>query len=135
MTPEQIRELALKLYTVVFECEGVAELAIWQGCLRTCQRWDVEPPTAMLISEALTGYLYDGSRPRTPLVTPLAKAQAVLHQTIGAAYDEEPPASPAGARLTPSAIAAMVEWALTVGAHPVRSGIDARVERAGNAAL
>jgi hypothetical protein len=32
---------------------------------------------AMLISEALTGDLYDRSRPRTPLVTPLAKAQAV----------------------------------------------------------
>ena len=59
MIPEQIRELALQLHTVVFEGEGVAELAIWQRCLHTCQYWDVEPPTAILISEALTGYLAD----------------------------------------------------------------------------
>jgi hypothetical protein len=81
MTPEPIRELALQLYTIVFESEGVAELTVWQRCLHTCQRWDVEPSTAILISEALTGYLYDGSRPQVPLVTPLARAQAVLHQT------------------------------------------------------
>jgi hypothetical protein len=115
MTSEQIRALALQLYTVVFEGEGVAELALWQRCLRTCQGWDMEPPTAILISEALTDYLYNGSRPRTPLVTPLAKAQAVLHQTIGAADDGEPLACPASTRLTPSAIAAMVGWVLTVG--------------------
>jgi hypothetical protein len=72
----------------------------------------------MLISEALTGYLYDRSRPRTPLVAPLAKAQAVLHQAVGAADDGEPGAAMA-ARLTPSAIAAMVGWALTAGEHPV----------------
>jgi hypothetical protein len=135
MTSEQIRELALKLYTIVFECEGVAELEIWQRCLRACQRWDVEPPTAMLISEALTGYLYDGSRPRTPLVTPLAKAQAVLHQTVGAAHDGEQSACPARTRLTPSTIAAMIEWVLTVGEDPVSAGADVRVERAGAAAL
>jgi hypothetical protein len=133
MTPEQIRELALKLYTVVFESDGVAPLAIWQRCLRACQRWDVEPPTAVLISEALTGYLTDGGRPRTPLVTPLTKAQAVLHQTTGAVYDEEP--GSAWTRLTPSAIAAMVEWVLTAGEHPVSAGADTRVERAGTAAL
>jgi len=135
MTSEQIRKLALQLYTVVVESEGVAELAIWERCLRTCRTWDLEPPMAMLISEALTGYLYDGGCPQTPLVTSLAKAQAVVHQTIGAAYDGEPSACPAWTRLTPSAIAAMVEWALTVGEHPVSTGIDARVERAGNAAL
>ena len=118
MTPDQIRELALKLYTIVFECEEVAELAIWQRCLRACRSRDVEPPTAMLISEALTGYLYDGSRPRAPLVTPLRKAQAILHQTVGAAHDGEPSACPAGARLTPSAIAAMVGWVLTAGRSP-----------------
>jgi len=84
MTPEQIRELALQLYTIVFQSEGVVPLAVWQRCLRTCERWDVEPRTAVLISEALTGYLADGWRPRTPRVTPLAKAQAVLHQTAGA---------------------------------------------------
>jgi hypothetical protein len=118
MTSEQIRELALTLYTVVFESEGVAELTIWQRCLRTCRRWDLEPPMAILISEALTGYLADGGRPEISLVTPLAKAQAVLHQTTGTAYDGEPAACPAGTRLTPSAIAAMVGWALTVGEHP-----------------
>ena len=85
MTSEQVRELALTLYAVVFACEGIAALEVWHRCLRACHRRDVEPPTAMLISEALTGYLYDGDRPRTPLVTPLAKAQAVLHQTAGAA--------------------------------------------------
>jgi hypothetical protein len=115
MTPEQIRALALQLYTVVFEGEGVAELALWQRCVRTCQGWDVEPPMAILISEALTDFLYNGSHPRSPLVTPLAKAQAVLHQTIGAADDREPLACPASARLTPSAVAAMVGWVLTVG--------------------
>jgi hypothetical protein len=133
MTSEQIRELALKLYTIVFECEGVAELKIWQRCLRACQSEGVEPPTAMLITEALTGYLYDGGRPRTPLVTPLAKAQAVLHQTTGAAYDEEP--GPARTRLTPSTIVAMIEWVLTVGEDSVSAGADARVERTGTAVL
>ena len=123
MTPEHVRELALQLYTIVFESDGVAPLAIWERCLRACQRWDVEPPTAVLISEALTGYLYDGRRPRTPLVTPVAKAQAVLHQTTGAVDDEEP--GPARTRLIPSAIAAMVEWVLTTGEHPVRAGADA----------
>jgi hypothetical protein len=118
MTPEQIPGLALRLYTIVFESEAVAPLAVWQRCLSTCQRWDVAPPTAVLISEALTGYLYDRSRPRTPLVAPLAKAQAVLYQTAGAADDGEPGAAMA-ARLTPSAIAAMVGWALTAGEHPV----------------
>jgi hypothetical protein len=29
MTPEQIRELALHLYTIVFESEGDAQLATW----------------------------------------------------------------------------------------------------------
>ena len=120
MTSEQIQELALTLYTVVFECEGIAELEVWRRCLRACQRRHVEPPTAMLISEALTGYLYDRDRPRTPLVTPLAKAQAVLHQTAGAADGEEP--GSAMARLTPLAVAAMVGWALTAGEHPVGAG-------------
>ena len=66
----------------------------------------------MLISEALTDYVYDGGRPPTPRVTPLAKAQAVLRQTIGAADDGDPAACPARTRLTPSAIAAMIGWVL-----------------------
>jgi hypothetical protein len=118
MTSEQIRQLALTLYAIVFECERIAELEVWHRCLRACRRRDVEPPTAVLISEALTGYLYDRNRLRTPLVTPLAKAQAVLHQTAGAADDGEPRAAMA-TRLTPSAIAALVGWALTAGEHPV----------------
>jgi hypothetical protein len=117
MTPQQIRELALRLYTVIVECEGVAELALWQRCIRTCQRWDLEPPMAMLVSEALTGYLADGGRPRTPLVTPLAKAKAVLHQTLSGAHNGEPPACPANTRLTPYAIAALIEWVLAAGGN------------------
>jgi hypothetical protein len=120
MTPEQIRALALRLSTVMFTREGVAELAVWQRCLRTCQRWDLEPPMAVLISEALTGSLDDGRRPHTPLVTPLAKAKAMLHQTIGGAHDGEQSACPAGARLTPSAIAALVEWLLAAGGGNIR---------------
>jgi hypothetical protein len=116
MTSEQIQELALTLYAVVFECEGIAELEVWHRYLRACQRRDLEPPTAMLISEALTGYLYDRDRPRTPFVTPLAKAQAVLHQTAGAADGGEP-GSAMATRLPASAIAAMVGWALTAGKH------------------
>jgi hypothetical protein len=126
MTSEQIRQLALKLYTVVFECDGVPELAIWQRCLCVCQSWDLNPPTAMLISEALTGYLYDRSRPQTPLVTPLAKAQAVLHQTAGAAHAGEGPPDPAWTRLTPSTIAAMIEWVLALEEAPVSAGTDAQ---------
>jgi hypothetical protein len=121
MTPEKIRALALQLYTVVFESEGIADLALWERCLRTCRRWDVAPPPAVLISEALTGYLSDGGRPQAQLVTPLAKAQAVLHRTIGAADDGEQ--CPARTRLTPSAIADMVGWVLTaVGEHPAGAG-------------
>jgi hypothetical protein len=75
MTSEQNQELALTLYAVVFEGDEIAELEVWHRCLHACQGRDVEPPTAMLISKALTGYLDDRDRPRTPLVTPLAKAQ------------------------------------------------------------
>jgi hypothetical protein len=125
MTSKQIRQLSLKLYTVAFECDGVPKFAIWQRCLHTCRRWDLEPSTVLLISEALTGYLYDKSRPQTPLVTPLAKAQAVLHQTAGAAYDGETSPYPAWTRLTPSAIAAMIEWALTMEDAPGSAGLDA----------
>jgi hypothetical protein len=90
---------------------------------------------AMLIREALTGDLYDRSRPRTPLVTLLAKAQAVLHQTAGAAYDGETSPDPAWTRLTPSTIAAMIAWVLTVEDAPVSAGTDARgvVTREGRA--
>jgi hypothetical protein len=65
-------------------------------------------------------FRYDRDRPRTPLVTPLAKVQAVLHQAAGAADGEEP--GSAMARLTPSAVAAMVGWALTAGDHSVGAG-------------
>jgi hypothetical protein len=113
MTPEQIRELALQLYAAVFDSAGAAELSTWQRCLHACRGWDLEPPTAVLISEALTGYVYGESRPQTPLVTSLAKAQAVLHHTTGAA-DGGAPGS-ARTRLTPSAIADMVGWVVVTG--------------------
>ena len=111
MTPEQIHELALHLYTIVFDSQGVTELATWQRCLGACR--DLEPPTAVLISEALTGYLYDGDRGRPPSVTPLAKAQAVLRHTTGAADDGGP--GSARTRLTPSVIADMVGWVVVAG--------------------
>jgi len=132
MTSEQIRELALQLYTVVFESEGVPELATWQRCLDACRTWGTEPPTAMLIIEALTSYVYDGGRPQSRFVTPIAKAQAVLHQTIGVGHDGE--ACPARTRLTPSAIAAMIGWVLVAWREPpVRTDTDVRVDRTGNA--
>jgi hypothetical protein len=136
MTPEQIRKLALQLYTVVVEGEGVAELAVWHHCLRACRSWDVEPPSAVLISEALTGYLADGGRPCSPTVTPLGKAQAVLQQTTGVAHDGEPSACWANTQLTPSAVAAMVGWVLTATREsPVSAGTEARVDGAGTGAL
>jgi hypothetical protein len=100
-------------------------LAIWQRCLHTCRSWDPNPPTTLLIREALTGDRYDRSRPRTPLVTLLAKARAVLHQTAGAASDGETSPDPAWTRLTPSTIAAMIAWVLTMEDAPVRAGPDA----------
>jgi uncharacterized Zn-binding protein involved in type VI secretion len=122
MTPEQIRTLALQLYAVIFDSDGVAALTTWQRCLRACRRWTLEPATAMLISEALTDYIYDGTRPRLTGATPLAKAQAVLRQAIGAADDGDPAACPARTRLTPSAIAAMIGWVLVAGPHPIHAG-------------
>jgi hypothetical protein len=106
---------ALQLYTIVFESDGVA------------------PPPTVLISEALTGYLADGGRPRHPLVTALAKAQAVLHQGMGAGNDDEP--GSARTRLTPSAVAAMVGWALSAGEHAVSASAEARVDGTGTGTL
>lgn len=100
-------------------------MAIWQRCLHTCRSWDLEPPMAMLIREALTGDRYDRSRPRTPLVTPLATAQAVCHHTAGAASDGETSPEPAWTRLTPSTIAAMIAWVLTLEDARVRAGTTA----------
>jgi hypothetical protein len=122
MTPEEIRPLALQLYAVIFDSDGMAALTTWQRCLRVCRRWTLEPATAMLISEALTDYVYDGTRPRLTRATPLAKAQAVLRQAIGAADDGDPTGCPARTRLTPSAIAAMIDWVLIAGPHPVHAG-------------
>ena len=79
----------------------------------------MEPAAAVLIREALTGDLADGSRPGPPRGTPLAKAQAGLHRTASA-VDDGPGA--ARTRLTPSAITAMVGWALTAGEDPVGAG-------------
>jgi hypothetical protein len=38
-----------------------------------------------------------------------------LHHTTGGAPDGEPPAAPPRVRLTPSAIAALIEWVLAAG--------------------
>ena len=67
----------------------------------------------MLISEALTDYVYDGTRPRLTGATPLAKAQAVLRHTTVAVDDGEP--GSARTRLTPAAIADMVGWVVVTG--------------------
>jgi hypothetical protein len=112
MTLQQIHDFALTLYTVIFESEAVAELAVWQRCLHTCQAWGLEPPMATLISEALTGYLYNDNRQASPLVTRLDKAQAVLHYTMGGALYMGPLASPRSTKLAPYAIVAMIEWVL-----------------------
>jgi hypothetical protein len=112
MTPEQIRDFALTLYTVIVESDAVAELTVWQRCLQTCRVWGLEPPVAALISEALTSYLSGGTRQAFPLVTDLDKAQAVLQHTMGGALDVGPRASARSTRVAPYAIAAMVEWVL-----------------------
>jgi hypothetical protein len=119
MTPEQIRDLALTLYAIILERDDAAKpRAVGDRCLRTCQARGLEPPVAALISEALTGYVYDGSRRGVALVTPISKAQAVLQLTMGRPDDAVLHPRPVGAQLTASAIAAMIGWVLTVGVEP-----------------
>ena len=74
MTPAQIRELALTLYTMIIESDERTAQAIRQGCIRICQDRGVEPPTAALSSDALTGYLYGWRYQTLSLVTPIMKA-------------------------------------------------------------
>lgn len=116
MSPEQIRDVALMLYAIVVDSHEVAESkAMCARCLRACQARGLEPTEAAMISEALTGYIYDWNSRRVPLVTPIAKAQTVLHLSMGGRDDTVIHTCPAGDRLTPSAIAAMIGWVLTVG--------------------
>jgi hypothetical protein len=116
MTPEQIRDLALTLYAIIFASHEVAETTrVYDRCLRTCQKRGLATLVAALVSEALTGYLYNGSSPGAPLTMPIAKAQALLHLTMGEPNDAVPQTRPANAWLRPDAIAAMIGWVLTVG--------------------
>ena len=116
MTPEQIRDLALTLYTIIFESHDVAEPRLVRDrCIRTCQKKGLEPTVAAMISEALTSYVYGWSNRSAPLITPISKAQAVLHLTMGGPADAVMHTRPANAWLTPDAIAAMVGWVLTAG--------------------
>jgi hypothetical protein len=70
---------------------------------------------AALVSEALTGYIYGWSSRSVPLMTPIAKVQAVLHLTMGEPDHALPQTRPANAWLRPGAIAAMIGWVLTAG--------------------
>ena len=116
MTPEQIRDVALTLYALIVESYDVAEpKAARTHCLLACQARGLELAEAGMISEALTGYIYDWNSRSVPLVTPIAKAQTVLHLSMGGCDDTVIHTCPAGDRLTPSAIAAMIGWVLTVG--------------------
>jgi hypothetical protein len=117
MTSAQVRELALKLYAMIFGSDERAEQAIRLRCLRSFHDRGLEPTIAALISDALMGYLY-GSRPQTlALVTSRVKAQAVLSQTMSGSADVRHSERPISARLTSYAIATMVEWVLAVGIY------------------
>jgi hypothetical protein len=116
MTPEQIRDTALTLYTIIFESHDVAEAKLVRDrCICTCQKRGLEPTVAAMISEALTGYVYGWSNRSAPLMTPISKAQAVLHLTMGGPDDAVTHTRPANTWLTPDAIAAMIGWVLTAG--------------------
>jgi hypothetical protein len=116
MTPEQIRDLALTLYTLIFEGHDVTEPKLVRDrCIRTCKKRGLGPSVAAMISEALTGYVYGWSHRSAPLTTPISKAQAVLHLTMGGPDDAVTHTCPASAWLTTDAIAAMIGWVLTAG--------------------
>jgi hypothetical protein len=109
MTPAQIRDLALTLYTVIFESSDVMEPnPVRDCCIRTCQQRGLDPTMAAKISEALTGYVYRWSSRGSHLVTHLPKAQAILNCPMGGHDDTVRHTLPVGARLTPYAIAEMI---------------------------
>jgi hypothetical protein len=114
MTPEQIRDLALMLYTIIFESGDVVEpKAVRDRCIRTCQKRGLDPTAATRISEALTGYVYGWRSRGAELVTQVSKAEAVLQLAMGEYDGSVRHTRPAGARLTPYAIAEMIGWVLT----------------------
>jgi hypothetical protein len=119
MTPTDIHDLALKLFTILVECEAVTEPLLHERCRRTCQAQGLDATTAMLITEALTSYLSGWRQQDTPLETPLAKAQAILWLTMGGADELKSSTAPMGSRLAPYAIGAMIEWVLTAGEETV----------------
>jgi hypothetical protein len=116
ITPEQIRDLALTLYTFIFESGDKApRKAMRDRCIRTCQKRGLDVAVAAMISEALTGYVYGLSSRGSHLVTCVPKAQTVLHLAMGGHNGAVRDTRPAGARLAPYAIAEMITWVLTVG--------------------
>jgi hypothetical protein len=116
LTPEQIRDLSLTLYTFIFESGDKAPpKAMSDRCIRTCQKRGLDLAVAAMISEVLTGYIYGGSSQGSLLVTCVPKAQVVLHLAMGGHKGVVMDTRPAGARLAPYAIAEMIAWVLTVG--------------------
>jgi hypothetical protein len=115
MTPAQIRELALALFTVIFESGDVREpKPVRDRCIRTCQQRGFDLTSAAMISEALMGYVYGWSSRGAYLVAHQPKAQAILNCAMGGHDDIMRYTLPVGARLTPYAIAEMIGWVLTV---------------------
>jgi hypothetical protein len=117
ITPAQIRDLALALYTVIFQSGDVIEpQPVRDYCIRRCQQRGLDQTMATMISEALTGYVYGWSSRGARLVTHLPKAQAILNCAMGGHDDTVRHTLAVGARLTPYAIGDMIGWVLTVGA-------------------
>src|SRR5262245_1433151 len=127
MTPTEIQELALRLFTILVESEAVTEPLLRRRCRRTCLAQGLAATTARLISEALTSYLAGWRQQNTPIETPLAKAQAILRLTMSGAGDVEPATAPVEIRLTPSAIGAMIGWVLTAGVATPQAATSAAV--------
>jgi len=113
MTLEQIQDLALRLFTIMVDCEAVKEPVLRQRCLRTCHAHGLHETSALLITETLASYLFSGCQQRTPLDTPLAKAQAILQLTMGGTDEVGPSAAVVDIPPPPYAIAAVIAWVLT----------------------
>ena len=115
MILEQIHDLALTLFTIMVKCEAVREPVLRQRCRHACQAHGLDETAALLITESLASYRSGSSPQRTPLETPLAKAQAILRLTMGGVDAVGPSTAPIGIRPAPYAIAAMIGWVLTAG--------------------
>ena len=113
MTPEQIHDLALTLFTILVKCGAMREPVLRQRCRRACQVHGLNETAALLITESLASYRAGSCPKRTPLVTPLAKTQAILQLTMGGADEVRPSTVAVNVRPAPYAIAAMIGWVLT----------------------